>query len=152
MRGQRFHVLILVASVCIGIALPLAAPAATTAPVRSGTIIGSTAAIYEGQQGCHQTPDCLAWLAADCDARLAGLDPAPMASIVDVRALAGTTRRLVIAFPYGGWLDSVYEFWSASCIEVGQFYGSSQWFRVPTGATWMTIPSTGVGAFRWAIY
>jgi hypothetical protein len=150
---HRFRVLTLAAAVGAGLTIAPAAPARADGPVRSGTIAGSAAVVWEGSQGCHQTPDCVAWLAARCNPLLAGYDPAVMTSIVDVRELAGTWRTLTVDFPWGGWLASFYEFWSADCVWLGRFQSKgNENFHVPDGAVWMTIPATGIGAFRWAIF
>jgi hypothetical protein len=154
MRTRRWHVLTVTALV-VGLAIPLAAPAGADGPVRSGTVVGSAVVIFLGPVGCDYTPDCRAWRAAGCDPLLAGRDPAVMASIVDVRDLAGTWRSLAIEFPYSsGWLGPIWEFWSADCVQMGQLeeVRSGRQFVVPEGAARLTIPSAGVGAYRWAIY
>src|SRR5687767_4540809 len=74
--------------------------AASPKPARSGTIEGGTGVIFAGEQpagerwGCEYAAECQTWLQSGCNPALAGHDPVPTASIVDVGALAdGLTGR-----------------------------------------------------------
>lgn len=135
-----------------------------TEPVRSGTVLNP--ANYTGASNCGAAPDCRVWLESRCDARLAGLDPAAFASIVDVRDLAGSRRRIDAGGAFGRWMSGThYEFWSRDCRRVGYVlvdFGSracrsSTWSRwrcvvtVPSTAAWMTVPGQ-TGPYQWAMW
>lgn len=138
-----------------------------TEPVRSGTVLNP--ANYTGPSSCGAAPDCVAWLGSRCDARLAGVDPAAFASIVDVRALAGSRRHIEAEGAFGRWMSgATYEFWSQDCRRVGYVLvdvaphdgpecrrsTSSQWrcdVTVPRTAAWMTVPGS-TGPYQWALW
>jgi len=132
-------------------------------PVRSGTVLNP--ANYTGPSSCGMAPDCRAWLASGCDARLAGANPAGTASIVDVRALAGSQRRVEAAGARGRWMSGAhYEFWSSDCRRVGYLLvdhgirecwpsSTSQWrcdVTIPRTASWMTVPGQ-TGPYHWEL-
>ncbi len=169
--AARWTVVLAVLATTVVVAAGTLAPSAgadgrtttRTAPVRSGTVLNPAG--YTGTSSCGVAPDCRAWLANRCDARLAGVDPAVTASIVDVRAIAGSRRRVVAAGTFGRWLsDAYYEFWSRDCRHVGYVlvgHGSracwpsstSQWrcdVTVPRAAAWMTVPGQ-TGPYRWEL-
>lgn len=117
----------------------LALPSAAHAdPVRSGTILGGYT-VGLGPMGCIGFPDCAAWLASGCDARLAGREPAVHTSIVDVGDLAGSYRILRRDHP---WLANTIEFWSAGCVVIGSVPGNTRDLSIPHDARWMTITAS----------
>ncbi len=122
-----------------------------TEPVRSGTVLNP--ANYTGPSNCGLAPDCRVWLESRCDARLAGVDPAAFASIVDVRALAGSRRRIEAEGAFGRWLSGAkYEFWSRDCRRVGYvLVNSAAHVTVPRAAAWMTVPGS-TGPYQWALW
>ena len=135
-----------------------------TEPVRSGRVLNP--ANYTGPSTCAVAPECQVWLQSSCDARLAGRDPAASASIVDVRDLAGSRRRIEAEGAFGRWLSGAnYEFWSRDCRRVGRVLvasgspgcwrsTSSQWrcdVTVPRAATWMTVPGS-TGPYHWELW
>ena len=133
-------------------------------PVRSGQILGG---IYStGPWGCWLTPDCELWHQSGCDPAMTGRqEPAVFTSIVDVEDLAGLPKvRRFLAMPqdplllyYGG---TVIEFWSADCNRL-QPVDSRNWvvapagtqvkFRIPSGATWMTVVSSDCVRIGWTL-
>lgn len=140
-------------------------------PLRSGTIQGGTGVEMAGGQpwenpaaersGCQYALDCRGWLQSGCEPALAGHDPAPTASIVDVGDLAGdrTRRSFHMAAPsippWGLYPGAVIQFWRQDCTEIRSAkrhtIGSDArcgWqdevarckaFRIPTRARWMTV-------------
>lgn len=142
-------------------------PETRTEPIRSGTVLNP--ANYTGPSNCGAAPDCRTWLESRCNARLAGVDPAAFASIVDVRALAGSRRRIEAEGAFGAWMSGAkYEFWSRDCRRVGYVlvdrapYGStecrhstwSEWrcdVTIPRAAAWMTVPGS-TGPYQWALW
>lgn len=139
--------------------------AAGPKPLRSGTILtgGGWPWLNPALQrsGCEYSPDCLAWLASDCNPALVGHEPMVTASVVDVGALANgrTLRTLAMTAPkippWGLWPGAALQFWRESCTEIGnsklQTGGSElscDWsegpgrckpFRIPSGTKWMTV-------------
>ncbi len=119
-------------------------------PVRSGSVLNP--ANFTGQVRCHDHPDCTTWLASRCDQRLAGAEPAAFTSIVNVRSLAGSTRR--IRTEGGRWLSfgTLYEFWSADCFRVGSVpVNGGATVTIPRDAAWMTAPGSS-GPYHWEMW
>ena len=125
--------------------------AETSQPVRSGTILFGVP--VTGPQSCSYSPDCVAWLASGCDARLTGLDPAVSTSIVDVGDIAGSQRHLVVEGLFHPWLSATnFEFWSSGCQQVGRTYvRGGMNLTIPRDARWMTAPSS-VGPYHWQLW
>jgi hypothetical protein len=125
-----------------------AAPAeAQAAPVRSGLILTA----YLGPTApspCSLIPDCAAWLASNCDERLAGLDPAVSTSIVDVSDLAGSTRLFVRHM----WLANTSQLWSSDCWSMGHVPWRDTYISIPPGARWLTIPASAVPYQQWELW
>jgi len=129
-------------------------------PVRSGRIISGVLTTSPSWE-CRLVPDCLAWLASDCDPALAGRDPAWLASIVDVGAMAdGVTRR---TFWYGeawpaGFVPGgmTVELWTAGCrkLDGHRFWKSPPrqfGLIIPASARWMTVTANDKVNATWTL-
>lgn len=154
------------------IALP--ATAGSDEPVRSGTIVGGTAATTQLWgiadkllDGCEATPECLTWVRTGCRRALTGRDVAVTTSIEDVAGLRGTQR----FFEFGGgspgglaWGGVDVQFWRRDCTEIrrGRWASWHSWdgdgwwhgteLRVPTAAKWMTVTgSQDTVNIRWTL-
>ena len=96
-----------VAAVLTALAVTAAvrAPVRAAEPVRAGTIISGTGATGTspgwGMDGCVGAPTCRAWFVSGCDARLAGQDPAPMTSIVDIEDVVDANPDRILAVEDG---------------------------------------------------
>ncbi len=126
-------------------------------PLRSGTIVGGLITTG-GSHECGLLPDCLVWLAAECDPALAGHDPAWLTSIVDVADLAVDQRTRV--FEYESYFATAYlQFWTDGCTEIdGSRVDSSAprfWTRkelkIPASARWMTVSGNSGLKLEWTL-
>jgi hypothetical protein len=120
-------------------------------PARSGTVLNPGG--DGGPGNCMARADCLTWRASGCDARLTGVNPAVLTSIVNVRELAGTTRYVYATGSLGETLtETYYEFWSANCTRLSAVYVRGQsTIYVPFSAVWMTVPGS-LGPYHWAMW
>lgn len=160
------------------LALSMAAPADAHGPVRWGSVAGGP--IDTGpSSSCVLAPDCLVWLASGCDQYLAGLDPALQTSIVDVRALEGSsaTRRFVprpttVARKSGHAVRGVriggfrVQLWTAGCREVHpsppiwdakatsyrEYIRHESRFRIPSNVAWMTAAADDNVLVEWELW
>lgn len=156
-------------------ALALPAAARPSGPVRSGTILGGTAATTQLWapamllDGCEATPECLAWVRSGCEPALAGRDVAVTSSIENVAGLRGTHRTFQFgqAHPGGGlaWGGVEIQFWRRDCTEIrGRGWASwHSWYdeslswhsaelRIPAAARWMTVTgSQDTVHIRWTL-
>lgn len=147
-RSIRLPIAVLVAVVALAATVPMARSARADEPLRSGTIIGGYV-IFTAPPACWVTLDCAAWLASNCDPRLASRDPGVFSSIVDVGEFAGTERTLWLS---SAWLAGGVEFWSEDCRRLSGFVPREPRLQmsVPAAAGWMTI-TTGDVALRWEL-
>ena len=172
-RTRRIWLPVVVAIVASTVmALPVTAGGAQ--PVRSGTILGGTAATTqlwgvadELLDGCEATPECLTWVRTGCQPALTGRDLAVTSSIENVFGLRDTRRVFEFnqAHPAGlAWGVVDVQFWRRDCTEIrrsrwaswhvwddgGSWYGTE--LRVPTAAKWMTVTgSQDTVHFRWTL-
>lgn len=166
-RPQRLVRLLSVAGILSALAAPVALPSAVRAdePLRSGTILsgqGETPANVwvRGMEGCVGVPTCSAWLQSGCAPALAGVDPALQAAIVDVADLADgvTVRRIEVEDDVSlNGFPRMLQFWTGTWDVLGAkgckellAHRLDRWdgwhgaytFRIPAGATFMTISSS----------
>lgn len=150
--------------VALAATVSVASPAQATEPLRSGTIVGGAylvpMALAPGWvPPCSLTVDCAAWVAADCDPRLAGRDPGVSTAIVDIGKFAGTKRSLWRSAI--GWASyGRVELWTENCLYLGPRPYSDRWevvvhnpvrFRVPAEARWMTV-TAAAPALSWELW
>ena len=167
---MRIRVVGLTLALIVGTAaMSSAEPRAEGAPVRSGTILTGTGLETGGGQpwenamfersGCEYSAECAAWLLSGCDPALAGIDPAPTASVVDVTDIGGSRwpRSLHLSGsrvpPWGLWPGVVIQLWRGDCTEITKVHtiGTDvpcEWtdgqsvrceVRIPAEAAWMTL-------------
>jgi hypothetical protein len=160
----------LIAGLVVAVGAVLPSPSRAEQPTRSGTItagvggtqrgIGWPGQAVEGE--CQLVPDCQAWLWSGCDPALAGREPAVMASIVDVSALAdGRTGRSIALGGVGWhWGNVLVQFWRETpdnspyswfgCDEIQGtrfvtgntgVFGPRNWV-IPETAKWMTVTTS----------
>ena len=142
------------------------APPSQAEPLRRGRIIGGwfPFAVFLAPGGtpeCEWNADCIAWLASGCHAALAGRDPGVHSSIVDVKDLAGSRKSRTLSVdpkaPGIVWGGLGVEFWSRDCREIQPDpwipagFTSSVRFRIPRGATWMTVATVDDTSLSWEL-
>ena len=151
-------------------------------PARSGTILTGTGLEMGGGQpwenpmfersGCEYSAECAAWLLSGCDPALAGVDPAPSASVVDVADSGGSRwpRSLHLSAPtvppWGLWPGVVVQLWGADCTEIAKVHTIGddvpcEWaggqsarceLRIPAEAAWMTLSAYATTAqLSWSL-
>jgi hypothetical protein len=127
------------------------APAHAARPVRSGTILvpARPGVTWTADwPGCGGTPECLVWLQACTEP--ASEELGVTSSVVDVRRLAGSSKRRTFAVvdrPSPSLTSGVtVEFWDRSCRPLRFDDGrtmrdvwSRSTFRIPRSAAWMTV-------------
>jgi hypothetical protein len=135
-------------------------------PLRRGTILGGwfPFAVFLAPGGtpeCEWNAECIAWLAARCNAALAGRDPGVHSSIVDVRDLAGSRKKRTLSVypkaPGIVWGGLGVEFWSRDCREIEPDtwipvgFTSTARFKIPRAAVWMTVATVDDTSLSWAL-
>ncbi|MDQ3646507.1 MAG: hypothetical protein M3345_06160 [Actinomycetota bacterium] len=126
-------------------------------PVRSGSILSGTGWLLDSQLGgCQMSPECAAWMHADCEQALAEREPGVTASIVNVDDLAdGPPIKRVFRSGVGEpgglpWGGVQLQFWSRDCAELREArwraqdcgrdpYCPTHRLRIPPDAKWMTV-------------